>query len=81
MLEKISESKMLKYKIKKGLSPFGQRIVEIGKQAAREAIAKHKAAGNPIFYKEKGKLIKELAAGTRYLVKVTVDGIETIHKL
>ena len=40
MLEKISESKMLKYKVKKGLSPFGQRIVEIGKQAAQEAIAK-----------------------------------------
>ena len=45
MLEKISESKMLGYRIKKGLNPFGQRIVEIGKQGARVAIAKHKAAG------------------------------------
>jgi hypothetical protein len=32
MLEKLNETKMLKYNIKKGLSLFGQRIEEIGKQ-------------------------------------------------
>lgn len=81
MLEKTTEPKMGNYKIKKGLSSFGKRIVQIGKQAAREAIAKHKAMGNPIYYKEKGKLIKELADGTRYLVKASIDGIEIIRKL
>jgi len=41
------------------LTPFGQKIEQIGKQAVSQAIAKHKAAGNPIYYKEKGRLIKE----------------------
>ena len=63
------------------MSPFGKRIVQIGKDAAREAIARHKAAGNPIYYGEKGKLIKELADGTRYLVEASLDGIKTIREL
>ena len=80
MLEKMNEPKVLDYTIKKGLSPLSRKIEKMAKKAASEVIAKHKAIGNPIYYKEKEKLIKELADGTRYLVKVTVDGIKTIQK-
>ncbi|HUX78813.1 MAG TPA: hypothetical protein VMW10_03570 [Alphaproteobacteria bacterium] len=80
MLEKISEFKMLNYTIKKGLSPLSRKLEKMANRTASEAIAKHKAIENPIYYKEKGKLIKELADGTRYLVKVTIDGIKTIEK-
>lgn len=63
------------------LSPLGQKIVQSAQKAASEAIAGHKAVGNAIYYKERGQLIKELANGTRYFVKASKSGIETIRKL
>jgi len=81
MLGKLSHFNTACFTKRDSLSPLGQRIVEIGQNAALQAIARHKALGNPIYYKEKDRLIKELADGTRYLVKASIDGIQTIRKL
>ncbi len=64
---------------KNKLSVLGKQIVLSAQQAGLEAIAAHKAVGNPIYYKEKGMLIKELADGTRYLVKASKNGITIIR--
>ena len=65
-----------------GFSPFARYAEKIGKEAVRKAIAEHKAAGNPIYYSnEKGQMIKELADGKKYLVKISIiDGSEKIGK-
>ncbi len=63
------------------LSPFGQRIVRNGRKAAKAAISKHKAMGNPIYYVEKEILVKELADGTRYAVKVSKAEIHHLYQL
>ena len=81
MFEKLDFTKVKYFDRNHSLSPFGKRILKSAKKAALEAIAQHKAVGNPIYYKEKGVLIKELADGTKYLVRASQDGIETIRKL
>ncbi len=81
MLNKIGRFTVAHFTKQHPLSPFGQRIVQIGQKAALEAIARHKALGNPIYYKEKGTLIKELPDGTRLVVEASADGIQTIRKL
>ena len=81
MLDKRPEFKIAYYTRQQDLSLFGKRIEQIGQQAVSQAIAQHKTAGNPIYYKEKGRLIKELPDGTCYLVKASINGITVIRKL
>ena len=81
MFEKLGVTKVNYFDRHHSLSAFGNRILQSAQKAALNAIARHKAAGNPIYYKEKGILIKELPDGTKYLVKASQDGIKTIRKL
>lgn len=81
MLNKIGRFNVGHFTSQHPLSPFGQRIVQIGQKAALGAILKHKALGNPIYYKKEGKLIKELTDGTQFVVETSVDGIQTIRTL
>ena len=81
MFEKVDCSQANYFGKEHPLSPLGKKIVQGAQKAALEAIAQHKKVGNPIYYKERGSLIKELADGTQYLVKASERGIETIRKL
>lgn len=81
MFENLGFTKVNYFDRNHSLSPFGAKILQSAQKAALEAIAQHKAVGNPIYYKEKGSLIKELSDGPKYLVKASQDGIETIRKL
>jgi len=81
MLNKIGNTKVKCFTKQHPLSPIGHRIVQIGQRAVHNAISKHKAMGNPIYFKEKGLLIKELADGTRFIVKASLDGITTVRKI
>lgn len=81
MFEKLGFTKVNYFDHHHPLSSFGNRILKSAQKAALHAIAQHKAAGNPIYYKEKGVLIKELSDGTKYLVEASQDGIKTIRKL
>jgi len=81
MFEKISHYKVSYFSKKHQLSPLGKKIEQLGKTAVEDAIAHHKATGNPIYYKENGILIKELVDGTRYLVRASKSGIETIRRI
>lgn len=81
MFETVKPANIKYFDQKNKLSSFGNSILKSAQKAALESIAQHKAAGNPIYFKEKGMLIKELADGTQYLVRVSKNGIETIRKL
>ena len=81
MFENLGFTKVNYFDRNHSLSPFGMKILKSAQKAALEAIAQHKAVGNPIYYKEKGCLIKELPDGTKYLVKASQDGIQTIRKI
>ena len=81
MFEKLSQYHVSYFTKRHQLSPLGKKIEQLGKRAVNEAITLHKATGNPIYYKEEGKLIKELVDGTRYLVRASQNGIETIKQL
>ena len=81
MLEKFRFSNVRYFGNENKPSPFALKVVESAQKAGLEAIAHHKAIGNPIYYKKNGQLIKEMADGTQYLVKVSKNGIETIGKL
>jgi hypothetical protein len=63
------------------LHEFAVRIEAGGRAAVAEAIADHKAAGNPIYYGSDERphaLVKELPDGRRFLVEVTTDGTELV---
>lgn len=81
MLNKIANSQVRYFTKQHPLSPIGHRIVQIGQRAAHNAIVNHKVMGNPIYFKEKGLLIKELADGTRFIVKASIDGVKTVRKI
>ena len=60
---------------------FAVRIEAGGRAAVADAIADHKAAGNPIYYRADEApyvLVKELADGRRFLVEVGEDGSVTV---
>lgn len=72
------------YKLKRGgkkFIPLSKKIERSSKKAAKKAIADHKKHGNPIYFKEKGILIKEMPDGTRYHVRADSGGIKVIKKL
>jgi hypothetical protein len=58
---------------------FGERVEYIGEKAATTAVRKHKQDGRPIhFTDERGRLVKELPDGMRYLVRVKPNGDEVV---
>lgn len=63
------------------LREFAFHLERAGREAVAEAIAAHKAAGNPIYFgdpADSGILVKELADGRRFRVDIADDGRETI---
>ena len=72
--------------IPKKLSPhrkssFGKMAEKLGREAVIQAIADHKKAGHPIYFSnDKDQMIKELPDGSQFVIKVALDGTETIEK-
>ena len=63
------------------LHEFAVRIEEGGREAVAAAIADHKAAGNPIYYRSPDAphvLVKELPDGRRFRIDVDEDGSEIV---
>lgn len=63
------------------LHAFALYLEEGGQQAVAKAIADHKAAGNPIYFRDPsvdGVLVKEMPDGVRFHVGFDADGVETI---
>ncbi len=64
-----------------GTTEFSRWIKEMARLAqegVKKEIARHKAAGNPIFYSRNGVLIKELADGRCFEYRLQEDGTEEI---
>ncbi|MSO77330.1 MAG: hypothetical protein EXQ87_10560 [Alphaproteobacteria bacterium] len=60
---------------------FALSVAEAGERAVAKAIAHHKSLGNPIYYcdpSDSDGMIKELADGRRFHIRVADDGAETI---
>jgi hypothetical protein len=54
------------------------RIQESAREQVRKEIALTKAMGNPIYYSENGKLIRENADGRRFYCEALPDGTDQI---
>ncbi len=54
------------------------RIQESAREQVRKEIAFTKAMGNPIYYSENGKLIRENADGRRFYCEALPDGRDQI---
>jgi hypothetical protein len=55
-----------------------QLIAELARKAAQQDIDKLKAMGQPIYYEENGKLIREEADGRKVEYRLLLDGSEEI---
>ncbi len=63
------------------LHEFALYLEEGGQQAVAKAIADHKAAGNPVYFRDPavdGVLVKEMPDGRRFHIEVNADGTETV---
>ncbi len=63
------------------LHEFALYLEEGGRQAVVKAIADHKAAGNPVYFRYPstgGLLVKEMPDGSRFHVGFDADGLEII---
>ncbi len=61
---------------------FALSVEQAGQEAVAEAIADHKAAGNPIYFRDPGSpdvLIKEMPDGRRFHVEMAEDGTEIVR--
>jgi hypothetical protein len=60
---------------------FALSVERAGQRAVAKAIAHHKSLGNPIYYTDPSFsdcIIKELADGRRFQIRVADDGAETV---
>ena len=57
---------------------FGKIAERLGRQAIADAIAGHKAAGNPVYFSAGGRIIKELPDGRQFELRLTGNGREQI---
>ncbi len=63
------------------ISYFGLLAEKLGREGVHQAISEHKLAGNPIYFTGKnGQIIKELADGRQFVVKIFLDGREKVGK-
>ena len=63
------------------ISHFGLLAEKLGREGVHQAISEHKLAGNPIYFTDKnGQIIKELADGRQFIVKIFLDGREKVGK-
>lgn len=59
-------------------SGWVKEMARLAQEEVKKEIAKHKAAGNPIFYSRNGILVKELADGRCFEFRLREDGTEEI---
>lgn len=57
---------------------WGNKLERLAQEGVRKEIAKHKAAGNPIFYSRKGVLIMELPDSRCFEYRLLEDGTQEI---
>ena len=63
------------------ISHLGLLAEKLGREGVQQAISEHKLAGNPIYFTSKnGQIIKELADGRQFVVKIFLDGREKVGK-